>query len=366
MKESFREVRLSKDNKKKLDLINSIINEYKAAGYVLTLRQLFYQLVTRNVIPNKVAEYAKLSNLLKEGRMAGIVDWSAIEDRLRLPYTPAAWDSPEEIMDTVISQYKQPRMAGQENYLEVWVEKDALSGVLKRVTSKYHVPILVNRGYSSASAMYDSYNRFRQALASGQKVNILYLGDFDPSGTDMIRDVYERPLEMLTSQSVYFVRDAYDKWVEAEYDGDEAEAYDYLSMRYQDEKEYPFAFEKEDGELHFDTLNAFIIDRFKVIPIALTREQIRQYNPPPNPAKRTDPRSKKFISEHGGSSWEVDALRPEVLNNILTNAIESRIDLNKYNAVLRQEEIGRTKLKKAQAMLEQIDVDDSELESDDE
>ena len=201
MKIKFRDIRLSADNKNKLAVINSIIREYQNQGYVLTLRQLYYQLVSRDIIPNKLPEYAKVSKLLKEGRMAGIVDWDAIEDRLRQPYTPSAWETAKDILSATISQFQVPRMKGQSNYLEVWVEKDALSGVLKRVTSKYHVPILVNRGYSSASAMYDSYNRFKEAIENKQRVTILYLGDYDPSGIDMIRDIRDRITEFMAGSS---------------------------------------------------------------------------------------------------------------------------------------------------------------------
>lgn len=364
MRETFRRLKLSKSNKLRLDQINSIVREYQRQGYKLTLRQLYYQLVSRDVIPNKVAEYAKLSILLKEGRMAGIVDWDAIEDRLRVPYTPASFDSPADIMEAVINQYKMPRMKDQENYLEVWVEKDALSGVLKRVTSKYHVPILVNRGYSSASAMYDSYGRFREALSNGQKIKILYLGDFDPSGMDMIRDVRDRPLEMLTAQASDFITDVYDEWVKKEFDGDGHDAADSLRDDYGDVDEYPQAFslydEEDKGSLEFDELRAFIISRFEVIPIALTRKQITQYKPPPNPAKKTDPRSKKFIGEHGGQSWEVDALKPEVLNQLLDDAIVLRIDLEKYNNILQEEKVGKAKLSTLKKKLIDDDVEADE------
>jgi len=188
---------MGKANKERLSIINGIIEEYQEQGYVLTLRQLYYQLVSRDVVPNKQSEYSKLSTLLKEGRMAGIVDWEAIEDRLRKPSSPASFENPEEILKAAINQYALPRQAGQKTYVEVWVEKDALSGVLKRVTEKYHVPILVNRGYSSASAMFDSYQRFKDAHEEGKAVKILYLGDYDPSGMDMIRDIRERTLEFI-------------------------------------------------------------------------------------------------------------------------------------------------------------------------
>jgi hypothetical protein len=293
----FRDIRINTANKERLGLINSIIEEYQSDGYVLTLRQLYYQLVTRDVIPNKQSEYAKLSTLLKEGRMAGIVDWDAIEDRLRKPSSPASFDSPRDILNAAINQFALPRQEGQANYVEVWVEKDALSGVLSRVTNKYHIPILVNRGYSSASAMFDSYQRFRNAYKNNQRIKILYLGDYDPSGVDMIRDINDRIVEFAK------------------------------------------------GEYGFDDVESEILFGFSVTPIALTREQIKFYNPPPNPAKRTDPRAKKFIELHGATSWEVDALKPEVLNQLLTDAITDNIDIDQYNEIVSREEADKDSLR---------------------
>lgn len=287
MKEWFRDIKLSPANKNRLSVINSIIGEYQDQGYVLTLRQLYYQLVSRDVIPNVKTEYSKLSTLLKEGRMAGIVDWSAIEDRNRKISVPSSWESPEQILDAVSKQYARNRQEGQPNYIEVWVEKDALSGVLRRVTEPYHVPIMVNKGYSSASAMYDSYNRFKDASDSGQSVRVLYLGDFDPSGQDMIRDIEDRINEFF-------------------------------------------------GDYHNHD--------FKVIPIALTMDQIKEYDPPPNPAKITDPRAKDYISKFGNSSWEVDALKPDVLNRLLTEEVEYLIDFGVYNSVVSQEDAERDEL----------------------
>lgn len=287
MKKAFRRQNFTAPRLRRLKLINGIIEEYQAAGYVLTLRQLYYQLVSRDVIPNQKREYANLSSLLTDGRMNGIVDWNAIEDRLRKPDSPDSFDGPEAILDACINQYEKPRMEGQENYIEVWVEKDALSGVLKRVTEEFHIPIMVNRGYSSASAMYDAYRRFNSRFNEGQAIRILYLGDFDPSGMDMIRDVNDRITEFF-------------------------------------------------GPAPVD---------FEIVPIALTREQIDEYNPPPNPAKRTDSRFEKFSEEHGTTSWEVDALRPEVLDQILRDAIEERIDTGLYNQVCSDEEADIEKLR---------------------
>lgn len=220
--------------------------------------------------------------------MAGIVDWEAIEDRLREPSVPNSWGSPAEILRACINQYEARRMKGQDTYVEVWVEKDALSGVLKRVTEKYHIPIVVNRGYSSATAMHEAYKRFNNAINAGaDNCVILYLGDYDPSGIDMIRDVEDRIREFI------------------------------------------------DGGVEYENEDEFT---FEIQPIALTREQIDLYKPPSNPAKTTDKRAAKFIADKGSKSWEVDALKPEVLNRILEDAILGHIDLEKYEEMVATEE----------------------------
>lgn len=291
----FRDIRMGNANKGRLEIINSIISEYQKDGYILTLRQLYYQLVSRDVIPNKKTEYAKLSILLKEGRMAGIVDWAAIEDRLRVPKSPASFDSPEDILQAAIGQYALPRQKGQDTYMEVWVEKDALSGVLSRVTSKYHVPIMVNRGYSSASAMFDSYQRFKSASKyRNQQVKVIYLGDFDPSGVDMIRDIDDRISEFISGDDDYANKSGF---------------------------------------------------RFSIESIALTRKQIKFYNPPPNPAKITDPRAKDYIAKYGPTSWEVDALPPDVLNKLLDEAIRNHMQEDLYDEIVGREDADKQRLR---------------------
>lgn len=296
MKQKFREARLSPSNRERLLTINGIIREYQSDGYVLTLRQLYYQLVSRDVIPNKQSEYSKLSGLLTEGRMAGIVDWKAIEDRLRAPESPNAFDSPEEAMDTIINVFASPRQEGQPVYMEVWVEKDALSGVLERVTRPYHIPIMVNRGYSSVTAMHSAFKRFKAAIESGQSARVLYVGDHDPSGVDMIRDIRERIFEFFKG--------------------------DYIDENGEDFDDHSF----EEGNIDFD-----------IIPVALLRPQITKHKPPPNPAKIADPRAAKYIAEHGRVSWEVDALRPEVLNALLTKEIKKHIDQEVFDAMITRE-----------------------------
>ena len=131
MKEQFDYFsKLSKSNSILLTTINDILEEYKNDGYVLTLRQLYYQMVSKDIIPNNDKEYAKLSNILKKGRMCGIVDWAAIEDRVRVPKIPYYVDGIDDAINDTIRQYRLDRMKGQPRKVEIWVEKDALSNVL--------------------------------------------------------------------------------------------------------------------------------------------------------------------------------------------------------------------------------------------
>jgi hypothetical protein len=276
MKYSYQDkLHLSKINIYKLDLINSIIEDYRNQGYVLTLRQLYYQLVSKDLIPNNVKEYAKLSSLLVQGRMSGYVDWGAIEDRLRKPYIPYWVTGINDAINDVIAQYRLDRMQGQDCYIEVWTEKDALSGILKRITSYYHVNLLVNRGYSSCTAMYDASLRMQQAINDNKQCIVLYLGDHDPSGVDMVRDIQER----------------------------------------------------------FEAFEVEVL----VKKIALTYKQIKVYEPPANPAKITDPRAKAYINRYGNVSWEVDALNPKVLHNLVKDAISKEIDETKFIKIIAQE-----------------------------
>ena len=283
MKQVFREkLSLNKANQKRLETINEIIEEYADQGYVLTLRQLYYQLVSRDIIPNAKKEYAKLSGLLVKGRMAGVVDWSAIEDRTRTPFVPYWVHNIEDAINDTVRQFRFDRQRDQDVYIELWVEKDALSGVLKKITSKYHINLMVNKGYSSCSAMHDAFKRLKRQNDNGKETHILYLGDHDPSGLDMIRDVRE------------------------------------------------------------------ILEEFGVYPlvkqIGLTMKQIKEFNPPPNPAKITDPRAKWYLAEYGNVSWEVDALNPKVLHQLVKDNVEKLIDMRKFRSLLKEEEKTKQKL----------------------
>ncbi len=281
MKEEFKTVNFRQDRLAMVDLCNDIIGGYLAQGLRLTLRQLYYQLVTRNAIPNLERSYKALGNLVSEARLAGLVDWGAIEDRVRIPRLPTEFADLKELVEAALYSYRLPRWKGQDYYIELWVEKDALSGVLQPLADEFHVTLMVNRGYSSQSAMYGAARRF---LRHSSECELLYLGDHDPSGEDMVRDVQDR-------------------------------------------------------------LTMFGAD-VTVKKIALTMEQVNQYNPPPNPAKRSDSRANGYIARHGDSSWEVDALPPDVLQTLIRTAIESRLDPDKMQVIKDHEEEDKRRLRR--------------------
>jgi hypothetical protein len=284
MKKSYRaNAGISKMNLPKLELINGILDDYRAQGLTLTLRQLYYQMVARDHIPNNMSEYKKIINLCTKGRMGGLIDWDSIEDRLRRPRLPRwSYDMEDALVDTA-RYYRLDRMKGQEWNIEVWLEKEALSAIVGKVTSKYHVNLMVNRGYSSCTAMRDAHQRFERH----ENNIILYMGDHDPSGLDMIRDVYDRVGEFI-------------EW-----------------------DEY----------------------KLKVKHIALTMDQIEELSPPPNFAKVTDSRARHYIGEYGNDSWEIDAIEPQVLSDTVENHIKEWIDLDMYEAQLQVEKEDKANLR---------------------
>jgi hypothetical protein len=266
-----------------LSQIQGIVDSYLKQGIRMTLRQLYYQLVAQDIIPNAVEVYKRLGTLVSDARYNGKIDWNAVEDRGRPQSMSSEWDNVRSLVDSAIASYRLPRWKDQVNYVELFTEKDALSSVLEPITEKYHIRLVVNKGYTSSSVIYELSKRLARKLKEGKYVKLLYLGDHDPSGLDMLRDINERLTELL-----------------------------------------------QGG-------NEYIYPAFQIIPVALTGAQIRQYNPPPNPAKISDPRAEGYIQKYGNVSWEVDALKPEVMIGIVETAIQKQIDLDKYNAWIAKE-----------------------------
>lgn len=265
MKEAFITKDLGAPKLELIALCNTIIDDLSAQGYTLTLRQLYYQLVARDLIPNRLREYKRLGDVLNDARLVGLVDWDAIEDRTRNLRRLSHWDSPEEIVDTCAEQYRRDLWENQPNYVEVWVEKDALVGVLEKACDPLDVPYFSCRGYTSQSELYAAGKRLARKRRRGQEVHIIQLGDMDPSGWDMTRDIEDR-------------------------------------------------------------LRMFAQSRVKVHRIALNMHQVEEYSLPPNPAKSTDSRFGKFVEEFGDESWELDAMAPSAIDELITSTVRELID----------------------------------------
>lgn len=283
-KQCFKNFNFRADTLAMIARANEVIRIYQQAGLRLTCRQLYYQFVTRNWLPNTEKSYKRLLGIVSDGRLAGHIDWNAIEDRGRVPQAKSEFADLEELTDAALNSYRLPRWEGQENYVELWVEKQALAGVLWPLAARFHVTLMVNKGYSSQSAMYDSAQRFL-TYADRQPV-LLYLGDHDPSGEDMVRDIRDR-------------------------------------------------------------LVMFGVEEIDVRKVALTMEQIEQYQPPPNPAKMSDSRAAAYVAQHGEYSWEVDALPPDVLSRLIQEAFGGLHDAGLMAAVVGREEDDKERLREA-------------------
>lgn len=276
MKQTFIPKNFSAESQKKIVIVNHILSEYAAEGYDLTLRQLYYQMVARGYIENSQRSYKNLGDLVSNARLAGLVDWEMITDRGRSTVTPPHWNDPAHIVDQAAKQFAIDKWAEQENYVEVMVEKQALEGVLIPVCRDLDIRFAANKGYSSSSAMYETGKRLLRYARAGKTIWLLYLGDHDPSGIDMTRDVRER-------------------------------------------------------------LVLFSGVQVRVKRLALNYDQIETLNPPENPAKETDSRYAAYTAEFGESSWELDAIEPRSLAAIVTEAVEDLRDPDLWNDAVETE-----------------------------
>lgn len=330
------------DKKTVLSQIVAVCRQYQEAGDTLTLRQLYYQLVSKDYIPNHDKVYKKLSSLKDAVVYSGLVDWALFEDRGRVPIVAHTEKSIESALQETARHYRLDKQEGQDVHIEVWTEKDAISGILKKVTLPYSVHLVVNKGYSSSTAMYQAYTRFIKRINAGKKVKVLYFGDHDPSGLDMIRDVRTRILDMLT-QGLRLDKDLVNDWWDEQ-------GYNVWTIGHYHEKYADLPYVKWDdisdtkrrkmNDLWDEAMNRIYIeenDLWEVVPVGLTMEQIRQFNPPPNPAKITDPRAKWYLKEFGPKSWEVDALSPSVMREVVEAAILDHMDEDTLNRVRGKE-----------------------------
>lgn len=270
-----------------IDEANAILDDYAAQGFTLTLRQLFYQFVARQVIPNSVEEYARIGRTMVDARCAGLVDWERIEDRTRELETYPSWGSPADIIYDAARSYRENPWLGQSSRPEVWIEKSALIGVIEPACRRWRVPHMAARGYPSHSELYAAGKRSEACLAKGLAPVILYLGDHDPSGLDMGRNLRE-------------------------------------------------------------ALSLYARHPIEVTRLGLNFDQVRELHLPPNPAKQTDKRYGEYVRATGQTdSWELDALTPSFVGGLVDDAIRELINEDAWQVAIEGEEANRDLLDRA-------------------
>lgn len=284
---AYQDSNFSPDRMAKIETANAIISEYQGQGYTLTLRQLYYQFVARGLIENTERSYKNLGSIVADGRVAGLIDWYSIEDRGRNVSSVYVQEDEQQCLDGLEYHYSLDFWERQNAYVEVWVEKEALAAVIQRPADKWQVPFMACKGYLSVSEAWRAGQRFEAMEEAGRdRLVVIHLGDHDPSGIDMSRDNADR-LSLFSNRSNVELR-----------------------------------------------------------RIALNMDQVDAYNPPPNPAKVTDSRARDYIARFGHTSWELDALEPRVLDQLISAEIESFVDMDLWRQTKAEQTEARQVLAK--------------------
>jgi hypothetical protein len=275
MLKKFKDINFQKKTRELIEQANTIIAEYQDQGLKLTTRQLFYQFVARDILENTQRSYFLVLRITQNGRLAGVIDWDAIEDRSRQWVAWRDYVGPSEAITRAAERYHEDPWQSQNSRPEVWIEKDALAGVIEPICQEYHVPYLSCRGNLSHSVAFDAGERFAGYIDQGLNPVVLHLGDHDPNGIDMTRDLRER-LEMFSGHLV------------------------------------------------------------EVRRLALNRNQTRTL--PPNPAKETDTRYAAYVREQKTRQcWELDALSPDVIVGLIRSELDRLIDRKAWDKAKRKE-----------------------------
>jgi len=269
------EFKWTEHNIDKLNLVLEVLKELSSYK-PLTLRQIYYQLVGKGYLENNKSQYVMLSKLLKWARIDGYIPWSDIEDRVRAYHGSGGWNNVNDYIqceiNSMFNYYFRNLAQSQPRYIEVWIEKDALTSIFTSVARNYYVPVTVCRGFSSVSFLNDFKERL-DWYAKGRPAVMLYFGDFDPSGVEMMEAMKITLQKELGISSVEFKR------------------------------------------------------------IGLLKDDIEKYQLPHNPdaLKKTDTRAEKHVKKYGELAVELDALRPDVLEQKIKSAIEAEFDMEAFN-----------------------------------
>ena len=224
----------------------------------MTVRQVFYQATVKGLVEKSEAGYAKVQTDLALMRRDGELPYDWLVDNTRMMRKPRSVSSIKQALDDTARLYRKDLWAEADCYVEIWLEKDALSGVVYPVTSLYDAPLMVARGYASLSFLHGAADYIKELEVP---TYLYHMGDFDPSGVNAGQKIESTLREMAP-----------------------------------------------DAEIHFER-------------IAVTLEQIREWDLPTRPTKTSDSRSKGF----GDISVELDAIPPTDLRDLVTMAIEQHL-----------------------------------------
>ena len=292
----YRDIRLQSRKLDTIGRIGALTEEYTRQGLTLTVRQVHYQFVARGWMPNSSATYNHIQGAINDGRIAGLLDWDAIEDRGRSLKGLRTETSPAAAIQRAAANYRLDLWAGQPFRPEVWIEKQALEGVIAGICNELRVDFYAQKGYNSTSEHWRAGQRFADYVRRGQRPIVFHLGDHDPSGVHMTDSNREK-------------------------------------------------------------LSLFCGVPVMVHRLALNYEQIEQYAPPENFAKESDSRM-AFYEEHmasvGGDpslSWELDALEPTVVRDLIRDAVARFRDEAAWSVSLAQEVEDRRTLQETIEML---------------
>jgi hypothetical protein len=288
------------EHRRIIDVANQICDDYDRMGLVLTLRQLYYQFVQRGLLPNQQSKYKRLGDICRDARLAGEMDWDYLIDRTRNLLDRRHWESPADMVKWASDQFHTDLWKPQRRRVEVWVEKDAAIGVIERICTDNDVAYFSCRGYTSVSEIHQAAQRIRWYIEAGEQVTVLHIGDHDPSGIDMTRDIEER-LRLFISRDWAGLHMGFGSFTRGQI------RTSMLQHMADKGNELP------DAALPW-----------RVQRIALNYDQVQRYNPPPNPAKTTDARFQAYFANTGlDDSWELDALDPIVLQDLIVDHIEA-------------------------------------------
>jgi hypothetical protein len=246
-----------------------------SAEWPMTVRQLFYRLVSVQHVENSRGDYQKVSRIMTKARDDGRCPFKWIVDRSRPEYAPNVFDDPSEYADVIKRSYRKDYWVMQPNYCEIWTEKDAVVGSIQAVTDELGIRVRVGRGFLSTTKAHEIAERFAQI---DKPIMVFYLGDHDPSGRNIEADVRERVLAHGSG---------------------------------------PFSLKR----------------------LAIHAGDIRRFNLPPLRVKHTDSRAGEFLAKYSNACVELDALPPSELRRRIQEAVAGLLDASLWNRAIAVEQV---------------------------